>query len=134
MSIEVVKDATTGHLMSGKFTSECEVQSFLSFFFFSSFQYCVRKFVINVLVLVQHSRWQSWCTSSTLQGPTRRLLYHGMWFLVYVYCSFSHGFGVYLFLVANIYSLETNITCRLWTCWGQACGMYGTITLTRKFS
>ena len=37
----------------------------------------------------------------------------------------------YLLLVSTLTFL--NNACRLWIYWAQACGMYGTITLTRKF-
>lgn len=79
-------------------------------------------------VCVQHSWWQSWCTASTLQGSARRLLYHGMWFFPLIIASVSLESTFCLF----IFSLTKNVACRLWICWAQAYGMYGTITLTRK--
>jgi len=39
--------------------------------------YAIHHFPLSLL-FAQHSRWQSWCATCTLQGKAGRLLCHGM--------------------------------------------------------
>lgn len=86
--------------------------------------YPIHLFLVSLL-FIQHSRWQSRCTSSTLQGQAGWLLCHGMLLSLILEC---------LFIIMTIILNDDSIfpLCRLWICWDLASGTFGIIAIISK--